>query len=103
MADGEVHIDGAFTPLTAKEFTLALMFFRNFSRPLSRDFLFTEVWGGEIDRTSRTVDAHICEVRKRLRLRPENGFRLSAVYGFGYRLERLSAWEGTVPRGMGPF
>ena len=30
-------------------------------------------------------------VRNKLRLRPENGFRLVPVYSYGYRLEKLGA------------
>jgi hypothetical protein len=30
-------------------------------------------------------------VRKRLALRPDQGWRLSSVYGFGYRLDKLEA------------
>ena len=38
---------------------------------------------------SRTLDAHISQIRGRLGCRPEHGLRLSSVYSFGYRLERL--------------
>jgi len=100
LAAETVHVDGVLIPLTAKEFALALLLFRNLSQPLSRNAIFAEVWGRELDATSRALDALISQVRNRLRLRPEKGFRLSAVYGFGYRLERLSDWEGTAPRGV---
>jgi DNA-binding response OmpR family regulator len=50
---------------------------------------------------SRTLDAHISQIRNRLGLRPENGLRLSSVYSFGYRLEQVepaltSAISGTT-------
>ena len=103
VSNASVRIDGVFASITTKEFALALLLFRNLSRPLSRDSILAEVWGGELDVKSRALDALITQVRNRLGLRPENGFRLSAIYGFGYRLERLSAWEGTAPRGVNPF
>lgn len=74
--------------LTAKEFGLALLLFRNLGRPLSRGHIMESVWGRMPDVPTRTLDAHVSQVRKRLGLRPENGFRLSSVYGFGYLLER---------------
>ncbi len=82
----------AGTPVvtTAKEFALALLLFRNLHRPLSRSYLVETVWGHGLDPSSRTLDAHISQIRNRLSLRPENSVRLSSVYGFGYRLEALS-------------
>ena len=38
---------------------------------------------------TRTLDTHVSAVRAKLGLRPEHGYRLSAVYGHGYRLETL--------------
>jgi DNA-binding response OmpR family regulator len=48
------------------------------------------VWGRDADVPSRTLDTHISAVRTKLGLRPERGYRLSAVYGHGYRLETVA-------------
>jgi len=77
--------------LTAKEFGLALLLFRNQGRPLSRAEIMDAVWGRDPIMGSRTLDAHISQIRGRLGLRSENGWQLAAVYGFGYRLDRLRA------------
>ncbi len=82
-----VHRDGKAESLTAKEFSLALLLFRNLSRPLSRDYLLQHVWGRRPGLETRTLDAHVSRLRTKLALRPANGFRLVTVYGFGYRLE----------------
>lgn len=74
--------------LTAKEFNLALLLFRNMDRPMSRAHLFETVWGRSSDIQTRTLDVHISKIRSRLGLRPENGFRLLPVHSFGYRLEK---------------
>lgn len=83
-----VTINGTVVPATAKEFALALLFFRNLGRPLSRAHLMEAVWGRLLDQGSRTLDAHISQIRSHLGLVPENGLRLGAIYGFGYKLER---------------
>jgi DNA-binding response OmpR family regulator len=78
---------GEPVPMTAKEFALALMFFRNLHRTLSRSYLFETLWGSRLDLQTRTLDAHISRIRGKLSLRASNGFRLVPVYAYGYRLE----------------
>jgi DNA-binding response OmpR family regulator len=85
-----VTIDDKVIELTTKEFALALLMMRNSHRPLSRSYLLEAVWGHDSGLETRTLDVHISQIRKRLRLRPENGLRLSSIYGFGYRLEWIT-------------
>jgi DNA-binding response OmpR family regulator len=80
--------------LTRKEFDLALLFFRNIGRPLSRTLIVETVWGGIPPEMSRTMDTHVSRVRRKLDLMPERGFRLAPVYGFGYRLDQVELNEG---------
>lgn len=73
--------------LAPKEYELALLFMRNPGRLFSRDVLSRTVWNRDIPATSRTLDTHLSNIRRKLRLRPENGVRLHASYALGYRLE----------------
>ncbi len=86
---GRLLMDGAVIDVTHKEFYLALLFFRNIGRPLSRAYIHEAVWIRETAVPSRTMDTHVSRVRNKLQLRPENGFRLVPVYSYGYRLEKL--------------
>ena len=88
---GRLLMDGAVIDVTHKEFYLALLFFRNIGRPLSRAYIHEAVWIRETAVPSRTMDTHVSRVRNKLQLRPENGFRLVPVYSYGYRLEKLGA------------
>jgi DNA-binding response OmpR family regulator len=88
---GRLSMDGAVIEVTHKEFYLALLFFRNIGRPLSRAYIHEAVWIRETAVPSRTMDTHVSRVRNKLQLRPENGFRLVPVYSYGYRLEKLGA------------
>lgn len=74
--------------LTAKEFDLADLLFQNIDKPLSRRYLFSRVWGGEVDLETRTIDVHISRLRSKLELQPGNGFVVRTVFGFGYRMDK---------------
>jgi DNA-binding response OmpR family regulator len=87
MRNETVELVGQQIMLTAKEFALALLLFRNIHRPLSRAYIFEALWGGNPDLSTRTLDAHISNVRTKLNLRPGNGYKLVPIYAYGYRLE----------------
>lgn len=88
--------NGEAVELTEKEFNLAVFLFRNLGRLLSRGHLLEAVWGRNASVATRTVDTHVSRVRSKLELRPENGFRLTPAYNYGYRLESLSAEDEKV-------
>ncbi|MGO4381092.1 response regulator transcription factor [Pseudoduganella sp. RAF19] len=88
---GRLLMDGQVLDVTHKEFYLALLFFRNIGRPLSRAYIHESVWIRESEVPSRTMDTHVSRVRNKLQLKPENGFRLVPVYSYGYRLEKLGS------------
>jgi DNA-binding response OmpR family regulator len=84
-----VAVDGKLVSMTAKEFELADLFFRNRDRTLSRNYIMETIWRTTAALATRTLDMHISRVRAKLELRPENGFRIFTVFGYGYRLESI--------------
>jgi len=82
--------------LTQREFELVTFMFRNAGRLLSRGHILSSVWGQSSEFTTRTVDTHISRIRKKLELVPENGWRLSAIYHQGYRLEQVEQDEPEI-------
>lgn len=89
-----VSVNGTPTALTPKEFALSLLLFENLQRPLSRTYLLQRLWNNTIDLSTRTLDMHISKMRTKLCLRPENGFRLQTLSGYGYRLD---TYNGNSP------
>lgn len=78
--------------LTHREFQLALFFFRNAGKMVSRNHILEAIWGIENKSIStRTVDTHVSRLRKKLELNENNGWILSSIYQHGYRLEKTDA------------
>jgi len=90
IRENTVTMNGVPVSITQKEFDLAFFLFENAGALVSRVNILDKVWGhaGEIE--TRTVDAHISKVKKKLQIEPQNGWKISTIYGYGYRLERGS-------------
>lgn len=92
VANKAVSLNGEKIELTNREFELALFFFRNAGKMMSRNHMLESIWGIENKSVStRTVDTHVSRLRKKLKLCEENGWVLSAIYQHGYRIERVDA------------
>lgn len=91
---------GSPIELTPKDFDLATLFLRNVGALLSRARIRDTVWGQQIAVSSRTLDTHICRIRSSLKLTPDNGWHLVAVYGHGYRLMPLRFPQETTTRSV---
>jgi DNA-binding response OmpR family regulator len=81
-----VLLDGAATPLTARELRLAEIFAAHPGEVLTRDRLLNLVWGVDYFGTTRTLDQHVAQLRKKVatRARPD---AIGTVHGVGYRYE----------------
>ena len=89
LSSHTLYKDDKAVKLTQKEFELVSFMFKNIGRLLSRGHILSSVWGHGSEFTTRTVDTHISRIRKKLELVPERGWKLSAIYHQGYRLEQI--------------
>lgn len=93
---GTLEIHGRRVILCAKEFDLLAHLASNADRTVSRDELFATVWeGAGLDSESRTVDAHIRRLRKKLEEVPG---LISTVRGEGYRFNSAPGIRVKVAR-----
>lgn len=77
-----VHVDGAEVKLAKKELELLWMLVRHRPAVVSRERILAEVWQVADDVETRTVDAHIRNLRKKI-----GKDRIQTVIGYGYRFE----------------
>ena len=77
-----VYVEGEEVKLARKELELLLMLVRNRPAVVSRDRILAEVWQMAEDVETRTVDAHIRNLRKKI-----GRDRIHTVIGYGYRFE----------------
>tara|TARA_R100000027_G_scaffold59418_1_gene49743 strand:+ start:11767 stop:12492 length:726 start_codon:yes stop_codon:yes gene_type:complete len=80
-------------PVTQLEYRLLLAFFRNPNRALSRDHLLNEAWGIDYSGTTRTLDQHVSQLRKKVEPDPANPRFLLTVHGLGYRYRPSDSTE----------
>jgi DNA-binding response OmpR family regulator len=73
--------------LTPIEFGLLNQFVQNPGKVHSRQELLDKVWGPEYAGDERTVDAHIRNLRSKLREKDPHFERIQSVWGVGYRFD----------------
>ena len=78
-----VYKRGEPVSLTAKEYSLLMLFLQNRNIALFRETIYERVWESDYMGDSRTVDLHVQRLRKKLGWQE----RIAAVYKVGYRLE----------------
>lgn len=93
---GPLHIDlgariatvhGRAVVLTPKEFDLLVALAQRPGQVFSRDLLLSQVWGWEFVGETRTVDAHVKNLREKLRSLDPDYNPIATVWGVGYKFE----------------
>jgi DNA-binding response OmpR family regulator len=79
------------TPLTARELKLAEVFAAHPGEVLTRDALLNSVWGVDYFGTTRTLDQHVAQLRKKIERSADAPSPIITVHGVGYRYEGAPA------------
>jgi DNA-binding response OmpR family regulator len=82
-----VVVGGDATPLTARELKLAEVFAAHAGEVLTRDALLNAVWGVGYFGTTRTLDQHVAQLRKKIDPGGEGESCIVTVHGVGYRYD----------------
>jgi DNA-binding response OmpR family regulator len=89
-----VGVDGVH--LSPKEFDLLSLLLANAGRVLSRSTIIHRVWGSKFFGDHKTVDVHIRWLREKFERFNTLPFRITTVFGVGYRLDRLDDADSTA-------
>lgn len=81
----DAFVNGKPALLTTKEFELLTYLGQNNGRAMSREILFEQVWGYDIEFSSNSLDVFVYRLRQKL---PDNtGKYIQTVRGYGYKIQ----------------
>jgi len=78
---------GVSIDLSEREVKLIQCFYDHPGEVLSRDKILNTVWGIDYLGTTRTLDQHIAQLRKKIETDPSKPVLITTVHGVGYRYE----------------
>ena len=88
-----IHLEGTELRLAPKEFDLLSLLLRNAGRVLSRQAIIAAVWGNRFYGDPKTVDVHVRWLREKFEPFAQVPFRITTVFGVGYRLDRVGSTD----------
>ncbi len=81
----EVRVRGEIVRLPLKEFDLLRVLISNAGRVVTRDDLIEQVWGMDYVGDTKTLDAHIRRLRRKVETETSDPQRIVTVRGVGYK------------------
>ena len=83
----KLYKQGKTIDLSERELKLICHFHDCPGEVLSRDKILNAIWGIDYLGTTRTLDQHIAQLRKKIEVDPSNPCLITTVHGVGYRYE----------------
>jgi two-component system response regulator RegX3 len=82
----KLYVNGEEILLKNKEFKLFVYLYHNRNRVVSKEELFTNVWGDEFF-SDGTLNVHIRKIREKIEENPTDPKYIKTIWGIGYMLE----------------
>ena len=82
----ECYNNGKLISLTKHEFDLLKYLIKNRGRVIKRDELLDEVWGDDVIVSSRTIDTHMANLRRKIEEDSSNPKIIKSIRGVGYKI-----------------
>ena len=92
-----VHVHGTELRLAPKEFDLLSLLLLRAGRVLSRQTIIQQVWGSKFFGDTKTVDVHVRWLREKFESVDSLPFRITTVFGVGYRLDKAGSPAASPP------
>ena len=83
----EVIVRSTPVKLPPVEYKLLELFLQNQNRALSREYLITTGWHGDVDAQNKSLDVYVRRLRKKIEDDPSKPRRIVTVRSYGYRFE----------------
>ena len=83
----KLNKQGKTIDLSERELKLICHFYAHPGEVLSRDNILNVIWGIDYLGTTRTLDQHIAQLRKKIEIDPSKPVLITTVHGVGYRYE----------------
>lgn len=94
LVDGDLRLNkathsltkgGKLIELTGKEFDLLRLLMENKGKALSKEYLFSQVWGSDSFSELQTLTVHIKWLRQKIENDPKKPTKILTVWGVGYQ------------------
>ena len=78
---------GEALEMTAKEYDLLLLLAENPGKTLTKEYIFSYIWGSDSETELQTVTVHIKRLREKLEADPKKPEHILTVWGVGYKFQ----------------
>jgi DNA-binding response OmpR family regulator len=102
LGEGLVLATGRALTLSVREFELLAAMARRAGAVVTRDELYSAVWGGELRNGDRSVDVYVSKLRGKLEAAMPDRRFIHTHPGFGYRFQPQPARDGGSAAGAAP-
>lgn len=82
----KIYVEGREIQLKNKEFNLFLYLFHHCNKVVTKEELFSNVWGDEFF-SDGTLNVHIRKIREKIERDPNEPVYIKTIWGIGYMLE----------------